>query len=131
MLRFFGIALVFGMLASTGCARARRNRAIARRNQAQAEFYQVKAEQARQEQAAEEYFDGATPPAPPTGQTEVQPARPSGTHVWVAGSYARRRGTWVWVPGRWVKPPRARAVWVQPRWVKRGHRWVWVAGRWR
>ena len=38
-------------------------------------------------------------------RVEVQVARPSPNHIWIAGHWAWRGGAHVWIPGHWAMPP--------------------------
>jgi hypothetical protein len=69
------------------------------------------------------------PPPPP--RVEVQMARPSPNHVWIAGHYAWRGGAHVWLPGHWAMPPSGGYTWEPARWVNQNGQWVFYEGHWR
>jgi WXXGXW repeat (2 copies) len=68
--------------------------------------------------------------APPPMRVEVQTARPSPNHVWLAGHWGWEGNAHVWVGGHWAIPPSPNHVWVPARWVNRGGRWVFWQGHW-
>ena len=69
------------------------------------------------------------PPPPP--RVEVQIARPSPAHVWIAGHWAWRGGAQVWVAGHWAMPPSAGYVWEPARWANQNGSWMFYEGHWR
>ena len=68
--------------------------------------------------------------APPAPRTEVQPAAPSPTHVWVAGHWSYVNGQYDWVPGHW-EAARAGYAWVPYRWEMVNGQWQLSGGTWR
>jgi hypothetical protein len=48
--------------------------------------------------------------APPRAVVEHRTARPSPSHVWIAGYHRWDGHAYVWEPGRWEVPPREHAV---------------------
>ena len=69
------------------------------------------------------------PPPPP--RVEVQVARPSPNHIWIAGHYAWEGGTHVWIGGHWAIPPQPGYVWEPARWVNNGGQYMYYRGHWR
>ncbi len=70
--------------------------------------------------------------APPPMRVEVQPARPSPGHLWIAGHWAWRGNQHVWMGGHWAVPPGAGYVWQPARWApneRGGYRFY--EGHWR
>ena len=68
--------------------------------------------------------------APPAAQQEIPTARPSNSHVWVAGYWSWRNNQYEWMAGHWEVPPRGGAVWVPPRWQPEGSSWRFYEGYW-
>ena len=68
--------------------------------------------------------------APPVAQQEVPTARPSSSHVWVAGYWRWWNNRYEWTAGHWEVPPRTGAVWVPPRWQQEGSNWRFYEGYW-
>ena len=68
--------------------------------------------------------------APPPARVEVQPARPSSGHVWIAGHWAWRGGRHFWAPGHWSLPPGGGYGWVAARWENVGGQWMFYEGHW-
>jgi len=69
--------------------------------------------------------------APPPPRVEVQVARPSPGHTWIAGHWAWRLGAHVWIPGHWAQPPAIGYTWEPARWVNQNGQWVFYEGHWR
>lgn len=69
--------------------------------------------------------------APPPMRVEVQSARPSPGHIWIAGHWAWRGGAHVWISGHWAMPPQPGMVWEPARWNNRGGQWGFQEGHWR
>ncbi|MFQ5608036.1 MAG: YXWGXW repeat-containing protein [Candidatus Zixiibacteriota bacterium] len=68
---------------------------------------------------------------PPARKSEVRPAKPFASAVWIRGHWTWRGGRHVWISGHWAKA-RSGQVWVPGHWVKKGKRgWVWKKGHWR
>ncbi|MDO8544551.1 MAG: hypothetical protein Q7S40_29265 [Opitutaceae bacterium] len=69
--------------------------------------------------------------APPPLRVEVMSARPSATHVWIAGFWTWEASRYLWTPSVWTLPPEPAAVWVQPRYEPRTGINVYISGYWR
>ena len=69
--------------------------------------------------------------APPPPRVEVQMARPSPNHTWIAGHWAWSNNAHVWLSGHWMLAPNQGMVWEAARWTQQGGGWVFVEGHWR
>jgi hypothetical protein len=69
--------------------------------------------------------------APPPVRVEVQPARPSPNHLWIAGHWGWRGGRHEWLGGHWAIPPQPGYVWEPARWTQENGQWVFFEGHWR
>lgn len=68
--------------------------------------------------------------APPAMVTEVVVARPSSSHVWIAGYWTWRENKYQWVAGHWTIPPYANATWTPPRWHAESGAYRFYEGAW-
>lgn len=68
--------------------------------------------------------------APPAPQPEAVPARPSSSHMWVAGYWTWQNNRYAWMAGHWEMPPYTGATWVNPRWEPEGGAFRFYEGRW-
>jgi hypothetical protein len=64
------------------------------------------------------------------GDTQVQGAAPSASHVWMAGHWDSEGGQWKWVAAHWDLPPSQSATWVAGHWISESGKWVWINGAW-
>ena len=69
--------------------------------------------------------------APPAPRNEAQPARPSASHIWVAGYWDWQGDAYTWAPGTWMLPPEPQTVWVAPRYEQRSGVSIYITGFWR
>jgi WXXGXW repeat (2 copies) len=69
--------------------------------------------------------------APPPDRVETQPARPSATHVWIAGHWKWEAGAYAWIPGHWAPPPAPGYLWIPDKWVQHGGIWYFREGHWK
>jgi hypothetical protein len=73
---------------------------------------------------------GEPPPLPPQ-RTEVRPAAPSQTAVWIPGHWDWNGHNYAWVSGNWTEPPFPSAVWFPGHWEGVGGGWLWVGSDWK